>query len=80
MHHEPLPDIGQACDVENCQPAIANLSRNRVCRDKRNPQARHHCLLDRLIGSYFHADTRLDAVLGKKLFRKQLSLLAQTGM
>jgi hypothetical protein len=28
MHHEPLPDLWQAGDVENSQPAVANLSRN----------------------------------------------------
>ena len=38
MHHEPLPDLWQAGDVENCQPAVANLSRICVCRDKRNPE------------------------------------------
>ena len=42
MHHEPLPDLWQAGDVENSQPAVVNLSRNCVCRDKRNPEARHY--------------------------------------
>ena len=71
MHHEPLPDLWQAGDVENCQPAVANLSRNCVCRDKRNPEARHYCLLDRLIGSYLHADAGLDAMLGQEPLRQQ---------
>jgi hypothetical protein len=26
MHHEPLPDLWQAGDVENSQPAVVNLS------------------------------------------------------
>jgi len=71
MHHEPLPDLWQAGDVENCQPAVANLSRNCVCTDKRNPEARHYCLLDRLIGSYLHADAGLDAMLGQEPLRQQ---------
>ena len=66
MHHEPLPDLWQAGDVENCPPAVVNLSRNCVCRDERNPEARHYCLLDRLIGSYLHADAGLDAMLGQE--------------
>jgi hypothetical protein len=42
-----------------------------VCRDKRNPEARHYCLLDRLIGSYLHADAGLDAMLGQEPLRQQ---------
>jgi hypothetical protein len=38
MHHEPLPDLWQAGDVENSQPAVANLSRNCVCRDNAIPR------------------------------------------
>jgi len=37
MRHEPLPYLWQAGDVENCQPAVANLSRN--CVYEANPIA-----------------------------------------
>src|SRR5215469_4965427 len=47
--YEPLPDLRQTYDIENCQSAIANLRRDRVCRNKRDSQTRHHCLFDRLI-------------------------------
>ena len=68
MHHEPL---WQAGDVENSQPAVVNLSRNCVCGDKRNPEARHYCLRDRLIRSYLHADAGFDAMLGPEPLRQQ---------
>lgn len=42
-----------------------------VCRDKRNPEARHYCLLDRLIRSYLHADAGFDAMLGPEPLRQQ---------
>lgn len=71
MHHEPPPNLWQAGDVENSQPAVVNLSRNCVCGDKRNLEARHYCLLDRLIGSYLHADAGLDAMLGQEPLRQQ---------
>ena len=76
MHHEPLPDLWQAGDVENSQPAVVNLSRNCVCRDKPNPEARHYCLLDRLIGSYLHADAGLDAMLGQEPSRIRMVCVA----
>jgi len=36
-----------------------------VCRDKRSPEARHYCLLDRLV---LHSNARLDAIFGARNF------------
>jgi len=61
MHHEPLPDLWQAGDVENCQPAVVNLSRNCVCRDKRAiPRPAITACLIVSLDPYLHADAGLD--------------------